>query len=74
MVWRNLVDPVAHARSRFLVSWASQMGLPTTWKGDGRVTDGRLSVAWGPLKHPIALNAVFLAGLLKGCMRKCTAK
>ena len=74
MVWRDLVDPVAHTCRRFLVSWASQMGLPTTWKGDGRVTDGRLSVAWGPLKHPIALNAVFRTGLLKGCMRKCTAK
>ena len=37
MIWRDLVDAVTHACRRFGVVWALGMGLPTTWKGDGRV-------------------------------------
>ena len=59
MVWRDLVDPVAHACSRFLVSWASQMGLPTTWKGEGRVESGKPHSIWVPSKYSIVLESVF---------------
>lgn len=57
-VRRDLVDMVAHSYRRFLVSWASQMGLPTIWKGDGRVRYRRLYMTWGPLKYMIELNAI----------------
>ena len=65
MVWSDLVDAVHHACSRFLGGWAFQMGLPTTWKGDGRVTDRRLSRILEPLECSIPLDTVFCIGRLK---------
>ena len=65
MVWRDLVDAVHHACRRFLGGWAFQMGLPTTWKGDGRVESRQLQSAWGPSKYATLLNTVFRTGLLK---------
>lgn len=62
LVWRDLVDAVAHTYRRFLVSWASQMGLPTVWKGEGRVTYGRLYMTWVPLKYSSTLGTVFCTG------------
>ena len=82
MVRRDLVDAVHHACRRFLGGWAFQMGLPTTWKGDGRVTDRRLSMIWEPPKCSITLDTVFCMGHLKPAywqryvvsyMRKCMA-
>ena len=65
MVWSDLVDAVHHACRRFLGGWAFQMGLPTTWKGDGRVTDRRLSMIWEPPEYSITLDTVFCVGHLK---------
>lgn len=64
-VWRDLVDMVTHTCSRLLHGWASQMGLPTVWKGEGRVRDRKLFMIWVPLKCSIALDTVFCTGLLK---------
>ena len=65
LVWRDLVDAVAHAYRRFLVGPALEMGLPTTWKGDGRVESRQLQSTWGPSKYATLLNTVFRTGLLK---------
>ena len=65
MVWSDLVDAVHHACRRFLGGWAFQMGLPTTWKGDGRVESRQLQSIWEPSKYSILLSAVFRTGLLK---------
>ena len=59
MVWRDLVDPVAHACRRFSGVQAFQMGLPTTWKGEGRVESGKPHSIWVPSKYSIVLEAVF---------------
>ena len=59
MVWRDLVDPVAHACRRFLVGWAFQRGLPITWKGEGRVESGKPHSICVPSKYSIVLESVF---------------
>ena len=65
LVWRYLVDAVAHAYRRFLVGLGLGMGLPTTWKGDGRVESRQLQSTWGPSKYATLLHTVFRTGLLK---------
>lgn len=68
MVWRDLVDAVTHACRRFLRGWASQMGFPTTWKGEGRVESGKPLSIWGPSKYWILFITIQYCipyGLLK---------
>lgn len=62
LIRRDLVDSVAHAYRRFLVGLGLEMGLPTTWKGDGRVTARKLTVIWEPLKCSLPMNTVFCTG------------
>ena len=66
MVWRDLVDAVHHACRRFLGGWAFQMGLPTTWKGDGRVESRQLLVDLGTVQvfHSVEV-CISSTGLLK---------
>lgn len=65
MVWRDLVDMVAHASRHLFRGATSREGFPTLWKGDGRVIDRQLCMIWEPLKYPIELDTVFRTGLLK---------
>lgn len=65
LIWRDIVDAVAHAYRRFSVGLGLEMGLPTTWKGDGRVESRQLQSTWGPSKYATVLHTVFRTGLLK---------
>ena len=50
LIWRDLVDAVAHAYRRLLVGLALQKGFPTTWKGDGRAESRQLQVSLGTVQ------------------------